>query len=1613
MGTEGPSIDPASIFFKFLIIFLTSGLFLLIPLGHSFYYFFLFLFKLSNGAQLISFMSYLPEMLIEGFSFYEFDYYEENIIIKPFNRSRIYAISKRNMRLKKYDLAIEGFNSILAVQSNTDYKNTKKFITYCTQESNYQVGLKFFEDKNYHDAYVYLSKRFLYNYKDSSKIIASINLEVEKITELIIKSFEAREFDQVLKYIKKNKKLLVLIQSMNFNGKRYDLNKIEKESIEITNQYQMGLDLFDAGSYKQASTHFENCITHKVQNKEFTQLGFKDSVNLLNQCKDFIKVEEPKNKKLENGRYYYEKGEFEIAYRHLLDVKDFKDAPKYLIEIERIFEINKEVDAAIQLQNYELAKATIINSNYFNSIYFEKKLNLIRAKILESKGVLFKQLIKCLTHFASDSKLISRSKEAINIQQYPEALIFLSQTYFINYSLTIRNQVMNELIGQLNRKYLEQDFDFILASERRLYFKFERNKDSITLNNYLLNKVNSYNINKSVSMNAKPVKFNDIEGKLLNGELYLSDGSNRHWKYANYLKVVRPILGPRLIELFELSHTKCRLYDLAITDFIENDYESFLILSQAILNYKDVPLLRVEAENRITAYKSAVFLLHNHDYDGALSKFINLGEYRDSSKLKNEIEKMINNYVKIETDFNNGNYLEVFQMLNHDYSFSQLSEETNFSFDIFQYKNTKEIIIKVENHLRSIMTSSLESQNYDEVINLLKSANLLISNDNEVQDDEEKNIDLFLFSRRLRTRFSREEGGLRSIGNINNTDNSNSQSSKFQNYSIKPRLQKNFPSIYELAMKVIAYIDQYNYGQELIDKGLFKDAILNFQSIIGYKDSLEKSSWCKEMLQFDEYLKFFFKEFCGILQEEISFISFEERYQLAIVKDKVERITGKDASGKLMERTWRNIVFLKLKKEDVREFSSKDFANSALNVFDELKSKHGYLFVRSYVYIILVIENEPGLISKADYHLFYFNTNYRFGPVNGKSQIFNNVEYSFVVKDIVSELKTMKDKNMDSLDCARAYNGQLPLYEATIEKINSLYEKIEKQEVNRLLIEGPARSGKTIIAMQLLHKFPHATFLLMNYYFYLALRDAFAVLGLPFPSSRIFHHDLSSKREFGCAIKKGDRSNGWKKTFNLNLDFVIVDEAQRLSNLDSQTGYTGIVFPGFKELDILAKDSKISVFLGDNYQRINPKYDEGFDKIRSILKQSDKNFINYRFNETVGIPINLVNSFKFILDPQSQNIDSLGTHQVRLFNDASAFISDFKANPTYSKHYVTLPDYSLSSSMNGHGITIYPVELRYSDYPFFLNSETLNRYVHSTYEVISRELQSLYLIIPDSIRYIEGQGIFDAASKLNQEYLFNHLYVNMTRATQKLVIFTSNQSLFNYLNLRLAKVSEHQLRDEWKTFKVEEQKLNFVTNFSEKIMAPDLKSILINYGFTGFIHATELTNLIKILTTGYLYSRDSGHDTFKDIADQNIIYKTSNFVKSNIRFYFAPRTPTLYHFAKITPQLVILEFDYSLVENFECYFTDGNAASNYSMITGNIKEAIDFDWKMIFSRGPFNDKDRNEIIRSRNAEFLVNANIPIRNFIKSITFKEQEDLDTIANQFPEFKLLCKIEKNWF
>lgn len=265
------------------------------------------------------------------------------------------------------------------------------------------------------------------------------------------------------------------------------------------------------------------------------------------------------------------------------------------------------------------------------------------------------------------------------------------------------------------------------------------------------------------------------------------------------------------------------------------------------------------------------------------------------------------------------------------------------------------------------------------------------------------------------------------------------------------------------------------------------------------------------------YEKLFFEEVC--LLDTKGRKSFDtalpeplEQIHFACVQDTVERLT--EETKRLSTFQWRNCLFVPIDKSvrpnDIYE-----------EVYDELKRRHPSLFIRSYVYVVFIkvygegsldfgVDANDASYLKDDLQIYAWNTKSEV-KLQGKIDLFNLLDDEqrsemrkkgirpmasnkvFIVSNPERELQRIQDANSDVIDAVRAYYGELDFVAQTEAKLKDVEDALDERDGARVLMEGPARSGKTIIAMSLLSKYPESKMLLMNWYFYEALKDAFKI----------------------------------------------------------------------------------------------------------------------------------------------------------------------------------------------------------------------------------------------------------------------------------------------------------------------------------------------------------------------------------------------------------------------------------------------------------------------------------------------------------------------------------------
>jgi hypothetical protein len=284
------------------------------------------------------------------------------------------------------------------------------------------------------------------------------------------------------------------------------------------------------------------------------------------------------------------------------------------------------------------------------------------------------------------------------------------------------------------------------------------------------------------------------------------------------------------------------------------------------------------------------------------------------------------------------------------------------------------------------------------------------------------------------------------------------------------------------------------------------------------------------------YERCYFEEVCKIPTGRRSTFSTPlpqiEGLHFACVQDTVERLIETE-HGRLSTFQWRNFVFAPID----RNVSEKDVYE---RVFDELRRALPSIFIRSYVYLVFIEVYGAGALTlpgvdsaprARDFQTYYWNTNYDIENIApSKLALIGNpqkdargakkggsprrAERVFIVSDPRAELQRIQDANSDVIDAVKAFTGNLGLVKQTSDMLDDVEAALRKPGA-RVLLEGPARSGKTIIAMSLLASDPSAKMLLMNWYFYDALRDAFKIWARQDEEdiARLFEPSQKLKRE--------------------------------------------------------------------------------------------------------------------------------------------------------------------------------------------------------------------------------------------------------------------------------------------------------------------------------------------------------------------------------------------------------------------------------------------------------------------------------------------------------------------
>ena len=200
------------------------------------------------------------------------------------------------------------------------------------------------------------------------------------------------------------------------------------------------------------------------------------------------------------------------------------------------------------------------------------------------------------------------------------------------------------------------------------------------------------------------------------------------------------------------------------------------------------------------------------------------------------------------------------------------------------------------------------------------------------------------------------------------------------------------------------------------------------------------------------------------------------------------------------------------------------------------------------------------------------------------------------------------------------------------------------------------------------------------------------------------------------------------------------------------------------------------------------------------------------------------------------------------------------------------------------------------------------------------------------------------------------------------------------------------------------------------------------YGFKGFYHYTDFSNLKEILSSERIVCRNKAKGHFWDSADHTALDRAPEWVGDQVRLFYFPKTPFLYKNEGFKPNAsgvhmprpIALIFDESVAYLNGVKFLNGSAINltgdeqHRTDITKDVSEAMDYRWDLIAYRGAvpsrdndieevFGERDRGKITNCKNAEMLLPQELNI-SYLKCIAFRSIADYKQAVELFGESKL---------
>lgn len=206
-----------------------------------------------------------------------------------------------------------------------------------------------------------------------------------------------------------------------------------------------------------------------------------------------------------------------------------------------------------------------------------------------------------------------------------------------------------------------------------------------------------------------------------------------------------------------------------------------------------------------------------------------------------------------------------------------------------------------------------------------------------------------------------------------------------------------------------------------------------------------------------------------------------------------------------------------------------------------------------------------------------------------------------------------------------------------------------------------------------------------------------------------------------------------------------------------------------------------------------------------------------------------------------------------------------------------------------------------------------------------------------------------------------------------------------------------------------EQFRQFLSGLAKNLSLDRIRSYWTKYAF----HSTDVRNAADILIGGKIKCRaDLPEGSFVDAACPRVIAQTDSSVKSYVRLYFRPRTPTQYRSEGMRPRdkywegshcpvPIFFLFDlFQLLVRDDCLFSDSNLARlGFDGLCSSAEELATFEFAKIYHDTWVSQEARRDMVSHQNAELVIPSELDL-SALKLIYCRSAAERETLLYLLP-------------